>query len=259
MQYNFHKSANRSVGSVANLINLVVEEVSLVDEPANPGAQVTMYKRSKDKEDLNMTKEELSKLFAEALAPINQEIASLQKSIGEIQKSDTEKMTEEEKAKAEKEAADEEAAEKSEKKADEDLKKALDAKEDVIKEMTSKQVVLEKAIKEVTSQLEKAQLEKEVESVFKNLPGDTDSKVELLKLAKGNEKVMELLTKADNLTSKSLGEIGTDSQAKSKDSDIFEKGLSEYMKTNNLTSRTAATVKFLDTSEGRDLYKKSLS
>jgi hypothetical protein len=119
----------------------------------------------------------------------------------------------------------------------------------------------EKAASEERAKLEKAELTKRAESELANLPGDTETKVDLLKAVGDNEKILEILKSANETAGLALDETGqSGAEAPSKDAKgDAQKRLDELAKARAEADKIdyhKAYNLVLKTEEGRNLYKQ---
>lgn len=205
------------------LKELELMEVSLVDVPANPLAEVPIVKRAKQMDDTETKNDEIVKQLADKDA----KIAELEKAL-----------------------ADKEAVEKA-------------AKEEWIEyegEKILKSAVPAPILKRLEAlEIEKADvaLEKRAKSLIPNFPGDITKHKKLVKSLDAD--LEELLRAADALFAEKLQEVGksaakTDMKSAVEKMDEMAKSIAEKDK----VTYAVAYTKMLDTPEGKDLYKQSI-
>lgn len=205
------------------LKELELMEVSLVDVPANPLAEVPIVKRAKPMDD---TKKEDTD-FVKQLADKDAKIAELEKAL-----------------------ADKEAVEKA-------------AKEEWIEyegEKILKSAVPAPILKRLEAlEIEKAEaaLEKRAKDLIPHFPGDVAKHKKLVKSL--DAELEELLRAADALFAEKLQEVGkgaakTDMKSAVEKMDEMAKSIAVSEK----MTYAAAYTKMLDTAEGKELYKQSL-
>lgn len=131
------------------------------------------------------------------------------------------------------------------------IMKAMAAENKAAKEIA----VLEKAKRE------QAETEAEAESTFDNLAGSPADKAKLLKAAKDDEKVMEILKSANAAMGANFDEIGSSAPAGadgSSPNDRMETLVKSYMNENPGVDEPSAYAAVMDTPAGRKAYKETM-
>lgn len=232
------------------LENLILEEVSLVDRPANESAKVTFFKFDKEENTMSDTVEKMSDDMKRRMKMYMDKGYSKEEAM---------KM-----------------CERDMKKADdyEDLVGKLDELGFVVDgtKVTKKaepeyiEVNGEKVVKSdipapVLKALEAAENERVEKQAKETLPNfDTKVAVKLLKAADADEKILEALKAADKafeLAMKEQGDIGSDLDM-TDPNEKLSKMASEYATKHGVTVAKAYDA-VLSTKEGKDLYKKMYS
>jgi len=232
------------------LLELELDEVSLVDSPANQAATVTLFKRETPMEDKEQ-KEAVSKDIA------NEDGA--EKSTRKSYKAEAEALTAEvETLKGEIES----------------LKKALDAKEELEKkeemidfdgEMVSKSSIptpVLKKLEEVEKAREAEELRKRARDELPNFKGTEDQRGQLLKAAEKlpeAEAILEALKAADALFAAAFSEVGKADVEGSLEGakEKLEKKAKEYAVEKGVSYEQGYAA-VLKTVEGKALYKETL-
>ncbi len=203
------------------LKELELMEVSLVDVPANPLAEVPIVKRAKQMDDTE------KKEFEKQLEVKDAEIADLKKQL-------------EEKAEVEKKAKEEWIEYEGEK----ILKSSVPAP--ILKRLEALEV--EKA---------DVALEKRAKELIPHFPGDITKHKKLVKSI--DPELEELLRAADKLFADAMKEVGK-SAGKTDMLSAAEKmeELAKSMASKDKVTYAVAYTKMLDTPEGKELYKQSI-
>lgn len=224
-----------------NLKNLRLEEVSLVDVPANQHAHVSIFKRDVagpsgvshgGKGVLHMTPEELQK-----------QLSDLEGKVTQLTK--------------ERDEALEKAA-----KADEVEKEYVE----VNGEKVEKSLVPSPILKQLETQAEaiaKMQAERELDAMIKrastelgNLPGDTVVKAQIMKAVADIDGALDLLKSADGVAATAMTETGAATGDDSNDVEAkLETMAAEYAKEKGVT-KAAAYFEITKSGEGLELYKQ---
>lgn len=231
------------------LLELELDEVSLVDSPANQAATVTLFKRETPMDEKEM-KEAVSKDVA-----------------GEGEEKTTRKSY---KAEAEALAAEVETL----KGEVEELKKALDAKEELEKkeemidfdgELIAKSAIpapVLKKLEEVEKAREAEELRKRARDELPNFKGTEEQRGQLLKAAENlpdAEAILEALKAADALFAAAFKEVGKADVEGSLESakDKLEKKAKDYAVEKGVSYEQGYAA-VLKTAEGKALYKETL-
>lgn len=265
---------NKLVGFLRR--NLQVDEVSLVDKGANPGAKVVLTKFDNrvniDPNPINgdppaMTVEELQKALAAQKAEVEKtlgeitsvkaELTSVQADLSKAQ--EAKKMAEDELEKMKQK----DCKKPPEGELDEDMKKKLDPA--VTKSFEAMQKRLEeseKLHKELADKLELQSLEKQAEQAYPNIPGEPVQKAVLLRtvnsLPEVQKKYMEeVLTSANKALESRFTAIGnnTSEVLKGDANQQFDALVKNYAKEHGV-SEIDANEAVLKTAEGQALYAK---
>jgi len=237
------------------LYDLVLEEVSLVDEPANASATVALFKRQKPEEVSKMTDEEKERLKPYMDKGMTEDEAR------KAYEDDMKKNYDEEleKFKAENQLLRKALIDNGFViKADSVEKKAPEETIDFDGEQVAKSQIpapVLKALEEAKAKEQDAEITKRAESELPNFSVEVAKK--LVATVKDDE-VMKALKAADELFGKSMEEVGsTDPQGEmSEPKAQLEKKVEEVMKSDNV-SYYVALDKVSKTKEGRELITKS--
>ncbi len=224
---------------VYELTELELDEVSLVDSPANKGATVALFKRE---------------------TPMNEDETKMEEQVETVAKADFDALAAE---KAELEAKIETL--KAELVAKEEVEKA--AKEEFIDfegERVNKAAIpapVLKKLEDMQKAAEKEELRKRAREVLPNFKGTEDQRGALLKSIEGLDDeaaLLEALKAADALFAAMFGEIGK--KATADDLKNPEERLNdlakEFAKSKGITPEKAY-IEVLKTEEGKKLYKLS--
>jgi hypothetical protein len=211
------------------LLDLTLDEVSLVDSPANKAATVALFKR-----DDNMEQETITKLAdAEALvATLKTEKEALETQVAELTK----------------ELKEKEAVEKAD-----DL---IDfGGEKVAKSLIPTPVL--KRLEEVAKAEEVAALQKRANEIIPNIKGTVDEKASLVKAVGDDAALLEILRACDVLFAASFEEVGKADAEGSLDTpeDKLNKMADAYAKTNNVTFQKGYAA-VVATPEGKAIVKE---
>lgn len=242
-----------------NLENVVIDEVSIVDEGANQHADVEFFKQKGGlMTDENLTVEDLAKqlnLLREENAFLKHraEMSEEEKRYMDNLYSEEERRRFAGMSSEERKKAMEGRMEKSEKQ-DQGLEKRLKYSEDVIAKQAE-------TITKLHDKLELMQLEKRAEQEFSHLSGTSDQKARLLKSLEGieDEEVRKLAI--DTLKSKAseneqfTKEAGTSQGAEVGAYDELAKMAKNYAQQRNVTE-SQGWAEVLATPEGSKLYQK---
>ena len=241
---------------MSNMLNdLVLEEVSLVDEPANASATVALFKRKKPEEVSKMTDEEKDRLKPYMDKGMTEDEAR------KAYEDDMKKNYDEEleKFKAENQLLRKALIDNGFViKADSVEKKAPEETIDFDGEQVAKSQIpapVLKALEEAKAKEQDAEITKRAESELPNFSVEVAKKI----LATvDDDEVMKALKAADELFGKSMEEVGsTDPQGEmSEPKAQLEKKVEEVMKADGV-SYYVALDKVSKTKEGRELITKS--
>lgn len=223
---------------------LKVNEVSLVDRPANSLSVVTLFKREntgivnseKTEGETPVKFEDMLKSFGELLKPLEEQVNVVKSKLEETPVSV-------EKPEAELQKAEQVV----------DLQKQL---EDIKKQNED----LKKAAAEANAKAEEAELVKRAAAELPNLPGDEASKAELLKLAQGNDTLIGILKSHNELLGKSMKEVGSSSNTTedlTSGNDRIAKMADELIAKDPSLTVAMAVTKVLETPEGQEAYLQS--
>lgn len=262
------------------LRDLLITELSLVDQGANPGAHVVLFKR-KDKNndtiissshfDGNLQKEELKmdpeKLIEQLVEKVNEafepkfdeltkELKSTKDELDSLKKSDEPNKDQDiEPSEPEETVSEEEVIKMDE--IPEGVKKYLESIEKKYKSQVEEATALAKKNREEfeaeKTKRERIELEKRVDREIPNLAGSMDEKVNLLKRIGDDEYALKQLHLQNELLGDKMVEKGhsqnapTDPEAKL---DVLVKQLAEK----EGIDEALAYEKVLNTNEGKKLY-----
>lgn len=204
------------------LKDLELDEISLVDVPANPLAIVPMYKRDKSMDETE--KKEFEKKLADAMV----EIEALKKQLSD--KEEVEKRAKEEYVEIEGEKI---------------LKSAVPAP--LLKRLE-------------TLEIEKADsaLEKRAKELIPHFTGDVAKHKKLVKSIGDDKELEVLLVAADKLFADMMKEVGkSDGQDMKSTTEKMDELAKAKMAELNV-NYPVAYAKMLETPEGKELYKQSL-
>lgn len=257
--------------------NLQVDEVSLVDKGANPGAKIALFKfQNRDNIDPNpsngdlpaMTPEELQKALdlqkgevEKTLSELTAVKADLAKAQEDLKKSeDAAKLAEAELAKAKKDKACKEGEPPE---LDDEMKKSMSP--ELLKSFDAMQKRLEeseKVQKDLNDKLELQSLEKQAEQAFPNLPGEPIQKAVLLRTMQGLPDVQknyleQVLKSANEAIGNKFEPIGkaTNAVLKGDAQSQFDLLVKAHMAKNQV-GESDATDAVMKTAEGKELYAK---
>lgn len=232
------------------LLDLELDEVSLVDSPANQSATVALYKRDTTMKEDDKVKEEL-------------EIDTSEEDSDGVDGKETRKSDSELALEAEVETLKAQVEELS--KALEDAKAETVTKaEEMIEvegEMIAKSSVpapILKKLEDLQKAAEAEAIRKRADEILPNFKGTADQRGKLLKAVGNDEEVIEMLRAADALFGELFKEIGkTDSNADMKTPkeklDAMVKAYQEEKKVDFFKAYAAVTK----TAEGKELLLKS--
>lgn len=257
------------------LTKLDIEEVSLVDEGANPDAHIAFFK---SKKGIEMTIEELKKKLSEETA----KVATL-----EIEKADLEilsKMSDHEKSYMDGLSDDDKKkfmgldAEGRKKMMGDKYKKSLSP--DDIKKMQDDVTKAETKVTELTETVNKRdeeiaklkgdvetqELRAEVEKKYPNSKGTTDEKVEMLKSIRAieNEVVRKNLIDSMDQAERLATDFSKEKGKGSGDADVTDAGEKLQKMAKEIADKEGITeqqgfAKAIETKEGKELFVKSRS
>lgn len=243
---------------IANLTDMEIDEISLVDKGANPSAHVTFFKRNQKGED--MTLEELAK----RLESVEAENAILKAKAGmtDAEKAYMDKMEDEEQRKRFMSAS---ADERKKIMSGKDMKKSQEG-EGLEKRLTDLEEVnksLLEVVNKVRDENELLKLEKRAEAELPGIAGTPEQKAKLLKALESieDEGVREMAlgnlakkSKANMEMTKSSGESQTSEGASPADElDAMAKAVKA--EDTSLTYAQAYT-KALDSAKGQEIRKR---
>lgn len=221
---------------MANLLkDLVLDEISLVDVPANPLASVPLFKRHTGDDMTDATNwEDVAKALEVEKADLATQLADKDAKIEELTKA----------------LEDNAAIEKADELIDFDGEK-------IAKSLIPAPVL--KKLEEVQKAQETLELHKRAEEVLPNFKGTVEQRAKLLKSVGFDKELLELLTAADKLFSINFEEIGK--------SDVEGSMLDPKDKLNNMAKAYAAEkgttfekgyAEVVKTPEGKALYKETM-
>lgn len=219
---------------MANLLkDLVLDEISLVDVPANPLASVPLFKRHTGEDMTDTNWEDVAKSLEVEKAALSASVVDLTAKVEELTKS-LEDATKVEKA-------------------DEVIE--IDG-EKISKSLIPAPVL--KRLEEVQKAQETLELHKRAEEVLPNFKGTIEQRAKLLKSVDFDKELLELLTAADKLFSINFDEIGkADVDGAMMDpQDKLEKMAKKYAEEKGMTFEKAY-AEYLKTDEGKALYKET--
>jgi hypothetical protein len=215
------------------LKDLVLDEVSLVDIPANPLAEVPLFKRHKgndmDNEDIKKKAEELE---AE-VATLKSEKATLEEEVTTLKGQLAEKVE----------------VEKKDEMIDFDGVK--------VAKSAIPEVVLKK-LEAVEKAAEEADLRKRADEVIPHFTGDIAKRAKLIKSVGGDEDLMALLRAADALFAATTQEIGKqDANADLKSAKEKLNDIAKAYAAEKKTDFYKAYAEVIKTDEGKELVKQT--
>lgn len=220
-----------------NLLDLELEEVSLVDSPANKSATIALFKR-----DSNMD-EEITKALADTKVELATAVAKAAEDATKLADLQTQVDT---------------------------LTKALADKEDVTKAEDTIEVDGEKIAKflipapilkrleEVAKAEEATALAKRADEVIPNVKGTAEQRGKLVKSIGDDAELLAILRAVDAMFEKSFKEIGAQGDADDllEPKDKLNKMASEKAKSDNTTFEKAYAA-VIKTTEGKTLLKET--
>ena len=218
---------------MANILkDLELDEVSLVDVPANPLASVPLFKRHTGEDMTDKTNwEEVTKALEVDKETLTKANADLTKEVEELTK-----------------------AAKSIEKADDTI--------DFDGEKISKSLIpapVLKRLEDVQKAQEKLELHKRADELLPNFKGTVNQRAKLLKSIDFDEELISLLVAADKLFADSFKEIGkadVDGSMKEPAEKLNE--LAKFLAAEKKTTFEKGYAAALATPEGKALYKETL-
>lgn len=247
-----------------HLKDLRLYELSLVDNPANKQARVTLYKRAPAGKTGLHTKESEMDELKKRIAELEGSVADVTKKLEAASASVATLTKERDDAIAKATAADAKATE---------LQKAADiAKGDESFVADGGIVVKKSEVGDTTYKLLKSQhekldlvdLTKRAEADIGNLPGEPAMKARIIKAIDGigdeavRKAAFETLKAADAAMKGRMKAVGEDGETGvTKAEDKIEKAARKYQADNKIASYPAAYDAFLKTEEGRELYAEA--
>lgn len=216
---------------MANILkDLELDEISLVDVPANPLASVPLFKRHTGEDMTEQTNwEEVAKGLEAEKATLTASVETLTKQVEDLTK------------------------------ATETIEKADDTI-DFDGEKISKSLIpapVLKKLEEVQKAQEKVELEKRTEKLLPNFTGTLDQRAKLLKSIDFDEELVALLVAADLLFAKNFEELGSKGEQNTTTAkDSLAALVKSYQDANKVTYEQAYAAVAV-TKQGKDLILKT--
>lgn len=221
---------------MANIIkDLELDEVSLVDVPANPLASVPLFKRHSG-ENMDINYEDVAKTLEGEKAELITTVDELTKKVEELTKAlvDAEKATVE--------------------KADEFID--FDG-EKVSKSMIPAPVL--KRLEEVQKAQETLEINKKADELLPNFKGTVEQRAKLLKSIDFDKELLEMLVAADKLFAGLTEEVGkADVDGSMKEPAEKLEAMAKAYAAENKTTFEKGYAEVMNTAEGKALYKETL-
>lgn len=221
---------------MANVLkDLMLEEVSLVDVPANPLASVPLFKRHTEMTD-ETNYEEVNKTLEAEKVELQKSVDALTQEVADLKKF--------------KEDAEQAAIEKAQEFIEIEGEKI--AKSDIPASVL-------KHLEAVTKEKETQEINKKAEELLPNLPGTIEQRAKLLKSINFDADLLTMLTAADKLFAGKFEEVGKGTN----DGDMVdaEKKLEELAKAHAIANNKTyeqGYASVIKTAEGKALYKETL-
>lgn len=220
---------------MANILkDLTLDEISLVDIPANPLASVPLFKRHKEVDMTETNWEEVAKGLEADKATLAEQLKEKEDKIDELTKA-LEEATKVEKA-------------------DDTIE--IDG-EKISKSLIPAPVL--KRLEEVQKAQETLELHKKADELLPNLKGTVEQRAQLLKSINFDKDLLEILAAADKLFSTNFEEVGKgDAEGSMMDPEAKLNSLAKKYAAENKTTFEKGFAAVIKTPEGKNLYKETL-
>ena len=262
----------------ARLTNLILDEISLVDDPANADATVALYKRNganpmtdaektmmqsfmdkgMDEEAartrvMRMRKDAGSSGEPQDDVETNMDPKELAKKLEDLEKQVDQLTTERDEAVA-KAATSEEAAAEAIAKANQTPEETIDFNGQKIAKSAVPAPVLEEIVK-LRTERDAEDLRKRAQTEIPNLVGSDDVKGKILKAVSGIEGALEVLKGANEAAKMAVDERGFTAAVETDAMTELTKMADDYAATHNVT-KGAAWAKVTESGRGAELFAK---